>query len=320
MPPPITLSWRQEQKDEIDKLNRGINDLCNSMGRARNLILLYIIWRKQLMQFANENDIQTEPRSELYELRQKIQIIYDACVKLIEAYQKILQFYESNPKINVYYILLIKKYIAKYKKFKKKLSKMILWVGEIKKGINAVDTKIKFQNLGSDISTSLSKIESNIENFQTNLQKLTFNPYMTAELKQIKKNLKDANTCLKNLDLESKRLSKRLTRLRVRQIRKLKQDFDPLKELETFIKLAKLIEKFDKEIEEMKELLKELKKRNLNEEIKAFLLTCIELGVLMSGFWAGFYQIYIAYRAAIAARSAMASGMDYGAGGEEIEV
>jgi hypothetical protein len=313
MPPPITLSWRQEQKDEIDKLNEGINDLCNSMGRARNLILLYIIWRKQLVQFANENDIQTEPRSELYELRQKIQIISDACTKLVEAYQKILEFYESKPKINVYYILLIKKYIAKYKKFKKNLSRMILWVREIKKGINAVDTKIKFQNLGSDISTSLSKIESNIENFQANLQKLTFNPYMTAELKQIKKNLKDANTCLKNLDLGLKRLSEKLAKLNSQSINEPGQAFDALKELETFIKLAKLIEKFDKEIEEMKKLLKELKKRNLNEEIKAFLLTCIELGVLMSGFWAGFYQIYIAYRAAIAARSAIAAG-------EEIEV
>ena len=320
MPPPITSSWRQEQAEEIDKLNRGINDLCNSMGRARNLILLYIIWRKQLVQFANENDIQTEPRSELYELRQKIQIISDACTKLVEAYQKISEFYESKPKINVYYILLIKKYIAKYKKFKKNLSRMILWVSEIKKAINAVDTKIKFQNLGSDISTSLSKIESNIENFQINLQKLTFNPYMTADLKQIKKNLKDANTYLKNLDLELKVLVKELAELFSQKNNKPKQKFDALKKLETFIKLVKLVKKYDKKIKKIKKLSKKLKKGNLNEEIKAFLLTCIELGVLISGFWAGFYQIYIAYRAAIAAKSAMAAGLDYGADGEEIEV
>ncbi len=292
----IISSWKNEKKEEITALKKGVDDICGSLENARKFMLLYIIWRKQIVKFEKGNNIRTETRSELYGLRQDIQTISEAFSKTIKSYKIISDFYESNPGMNIYNRLLIKKYKSQYKKHKKNLSEMVLELGETKKAINAIDTKKKFKNMGNDVSEKFSQMEADFESFQTNLTKIYFyTQQKEVEFTKIQKSSKDLNDTLRNIELNSKNISTILGKLKPAKINNSK--FNPEKDFDVFSKFSKSIKKYDKKIKEMRGTLKELEDPDLNSEIKNAVFTSIKLAFLVFGFYMGFSQVYLAYKA-----------------------
>lgn len=299
----IIQVWKEKQFKEIDMLASEMENFNASVERTRNLMIFYVILRKQLIKYEEVNAITKTPRVNYTNLREEMLIVRESTLILIKAYPNIKSYFKSHS-INPIRLILIKRYKKQFKEWESILYKLPSHLGIIEKTLNSIDTMEKFQNVGEPISKLLGKIEALFSDLSAVLMDSSLKFQMNIDVRSMKKKFKNLNVILDNIESNLERLSDELQDLELLNVIHGNQDFSPMKNFKIYSTLYSEIEEYSQKIQEMKKILKKLKNPKL--PIKDYILNFFKLLFLAYGFYMGIESVRMALAASSAAGGATA--------------